>query len=407
MAVTLVFLAIAGYFSIRNGSVARPNSSSSPILNAVVLTLLAFAVMGALIVSRQPENAIGWIFSGTALFTSFGALADGYAQRALLAAPGSLPGGLTMAWLAYMLEGPLLFSVVIFVLLLFPDGRPLSVRWRWVVGLAVFVTVVGMVVMAFKPGPLNNSAFDQFTNPFGAPLLAVWGDQLNNLFSLLTLGLIPMSMVSLVLRFRRSVGAEREQMKWLASASVLIALALLAGPVIWFTPALSNTPLWPILFVIAVTLIPVSVGIAILRYRLYDIDVIIRKTVVYAVLSLMLALVYFGSVVLLQELLGRLTGVEKSPLAVVISTLAIAALFTPLRRRIQDWIDRRFFRKKYDAQQVLAQFALTARDETDIDALTAELVRVVQETMEPEHVSVWLKRQEGSTARMQIVANSR
>ncbi|MEZ4767861.1 MAG: hypothetical protein R2844_05480 [Caldilineales bacterium] len=391
-AITLVCLAIAGYLSIRNGPVAQPNSSSNPILNAVVLTLLAFAIMGALIVARQPGNAIGWIFSVTALLTSVGALADGYAERALVVAPGSLHGGLTMAWLAYLFEGPLLFSVVIFVLLLFPDGRPLSPRWRWVVGLAVFITIAEMFVMAFIPGPLNNSAFDQFTNPFGVSVLAGWGDQLNHLLSLLTLALIPLSMVSLVLRYRRSAGAEREQIKWLASASVLIALALLAGPVIWFTPALSSTPLWPVLFVTAVTLIPVSVGIAILKYRLYDIDLIIRKTLSYAILTALLALVYFGSVVLLQEFVGQVFGVDNSPLAIVISTLVIAALFTPLRRHIQDWIDRRFFRKKYDAQQVLAQFALTARDETDLDALTAELVRVVQETMQPERVTIWLKR---------------
>ena len=133
------------------------------------------------------------------------------------------------------------------------------------------------------------------------------------------------------------------------------------------------------------------IGLAVFRYRLYDIDVVVRKTLVYAVLTALLALVYFGSVVMMQTLFSRLTGVEQSTLAVVVSTLVIAALFTPLRRRIQDWIDRRFFRKKYDAQQVLAQFALTARDETDLDALLAELVRVVDETMQPEHVSVWLR----------------
>ncbi len=141
-------------------------------------------------------------------------------------------------------------------------------------------------------------------------------------------------------------------------------------------------------------LVGVALGIAVLRYHLFDIDVINRKTLVYTVLTALLALIYFGSVVLLQRLLGSLTGVAQSPLAVVVSTLVIAALFAPLRRRIQDWIDRRFFRKKYDAQQVLAQFAQTARDETDLDALTTELVRVVQETMQPEQVSIWLRKQE-------------
>ncbi len=138
-------------------------------------------------------------------------------------------------------------------------------------------------------------------------------------------------------------------------------------------------------------LLPIAVGVAILRDRLFDIDVIIRKTLVYSALTALLALVYFGSIIFLQRLFGSLTGVEQSPLAVVVSTLAIAALFTPLRRRIQGIIDRRFFRKKYDAQRVLAQFAITARDETDLDALTGELARIVQETLQPEGVSVWLR----------------
>jgi len=142
-------------------------------------------------------------------------------------------------------------------------------------------------------------------------------------------------------------------------------------------------------------LLPLSIGLAILRYRLWDIDVVIRKTLDCSTLTVLLGLVYFGSVVLLQALFGRLAGVEQSTLAVVISTLAIAALFTPLRRRIQDGIDRRFFRKKYDAQQVLARFAQTARDETDLDALLAELVQVVDDTLQPEHVSVWLRETKG------------
>ena len=137
---------------------------------------------------------------------------------------------------------------------------------------------------------------------------------------------------------------------------------------------------------------PVVIGVAVFKYRLYDIDVVIRKTLVYSALTALLALVYFGSVIVMQRLVGAVTGIEQSTLAVVVSTLVIAALFTPLRRRIQDAIDRRFYRKKYDAQQVLAQFAVTARDETDMNALTAELARVVQETMAPNRVSVWLRR---------------
>jgi hypothetical protein len=198
---------------------------------------------------------------------------------------------------------------------------------------------------------------------------------------------------------RRSNPVQRQQTKW-----VLFSFAFLVAMAIWSSSILAENQsqqqftvrdLWvstvaTTLFTVSLAALPISIGIAILRYRLWDIDVIIRKTLVYSVLTALLALVYFGSVVLLQSLFGRLAGAEQSTLAIVISTLAIAALFTSLRRRIQDTIDRRFFRKKYNAQQVLAQFAQTARDETDLDALTAELVRVVDETLQPEFVSVWL-----------------
>jgi hypothetical protein len=197
-----------------------------------------------------------------------------------------------------------------------------------------------------------------------------------------------------------SSAVERQQTKWIILAIVMIVLSIMAW-VLVFGGALAIPAGRPRLLAnlggtifidfFALLLLPVAITIAILRYNLWGIDVIIRKTLVYAALTALLALVYFGSVVLLQRLFGSLTGVAQSPLAVVVSTLAIAALFTPLRRRIQDTIDRRFFRKKYNAQQVLAAFSVTARDETDLDSLTAELARVVQETLQPERVSVWLK----------------
>jgi hypothetical protein len=204
----------------------------------------------------------------------------------------------------------------------------------------------------------------------------------------LLLAVVVASVASLFVRFRRADPVERSQLKWLLYAGGVF-LIVYAGA--GFALNLSGTDLFEIALVLSILSLPVAIAIAILRYRLYDIDVVIRKTLVYTAVTALLALVYFGSVVLLQRLFGSLTGVAQSPLAVVVSTLAIVALFTPLRRRIQDTIDRRFYRKKYDAQQVLAQFALTARDETDLDALTAELARVVQETLQPEHVSVWLR----------------
>ena len=196
-------------------------------------------------------------------------------------------------------------------------------------------------------------------------------------------------MASLFVRFRRADPVERSQLKWLLYAGGVF-LIVYAGA--GFASNLSGNDLFEIALLLSILSLPAAIAIAILRYRLYDINVVIRKTLVYTAVTALLALVYFGSVVLLQRLVSVLTGIEQSPLAVVVSTLAIAALFTPLRRRIQDAVDRRFYRKKYDAQQVLAQFALTARDETDLDPLLGELTRVVQETMQPEGVSVWLKK---------------
>jgi hypothetical protein len=270
---------------------------------------------------------------------------------------------------------------VMLLFFLFPTGRFVP-RWtRWVAVGFFVVTLPGFLA----PG----SPFDFIANDSMAPVLIVFP-------------LLGSFLYAQVYRYRRVSGPiERLQTRW-------AMIGLLAWPVAWgisgllivFAPALSETTAATIrpqilldLFILQplYLLFPIGMGIAILRYRLYDIDVIIRKTLVYSVLTALLALVYFGSVVLLQRLFGSLTGVAQSPLAIVVSTLAIAALFTPLRRRIQDWIDRRFFRKKYDAQRVLAQFAQTARDETNLDALASELTRVVQETLQPKQVSVWLR----------------
>jgi hypothetical protein len=261
---------------------------------------------------------------------------------------------------------------------LFPGGR-LAPRWtRWVV--LVYLTL--SLSTWFFPG----SAFN----------LNRWPDELNAVYYALLFGVL---LYTQVYRYRYvSTPVERYQTRWIVTAlaiafpsmfSVYLYL-LLAGTfpshiVLWAETAVY-------LFVL-LTPIPLAIGVAIFRYRLFEIDVIIRRTLVYGALTGALALVYFGSVVLLQTLFSTLG--RQSPAAIVISTLAIAALFNPLRRRVQNVIDRRFYRRRYDAQQVLARFAAAARDETDLDQLTAELVSMVQETMHPEHVSLWLHRGRG------------
>ena len=268
--------------------------------------------------------------------------------------------------------GALIWPLFFVWLYLFPDGRAVPRRLRWAIGplVAVFtllfvVSVIPGVLTALRASADLIPALDQFGSVLIVPLF------------FLILG-------AQIYRYLRVSGkVERDQTKWfLFGLVVTVAFPLVADRFVTLPTEVE---------VMAFMAIPLGIGVGVLRYHLWDIDIIIRKALVYAVLTALLALVYFGGVVLLQRLFGALTGVAQSPLAVVVSTLAIAALFTPLRRRIQDTIDRRFFRKKYDAQRVLAQFALTARDETDLDTLTGELARVVQETLQPERVSVWLK----------------
>jgi hypothetical protein len=283
-----------------------------------------------------------------------------------------------------------------YVLLLFPDGRLLSRRWRplaWLSGAVILLLSVGIML---APGTLDNLA--GVRNPFGiegADWLAVGAYAVLPLLPLCMLA----SAASLVLRYRRSGGEERQQIKWIAFAAsvvvVLYAIAMIASLVYpeesWTT---AGSVWWLNLLTYAVlasfTLVPIAVGIAVLKYRLYDIDLLINRALVYGSLTILLALVYFGGVVGLQAALRGITG-QESTLAIVASTLAIAALFNPLRRRVQAFVDRRFYRRKYDAAKTLAAFNARLRDETDLDTLGRDLMGVVRDAIQPEHVSLWLR----------------
>jgi hypothetical protein len=351
---------------------------------------IVFAVLGALIVARQRGNRVGWLLMIIALVSG---IPDFILVGRLSAPPETLSLGL---WLLLWFDGwswiPLIFPIFL-IPLHFPTGRPPSRRWNWVIWLAVGMWLFFVVSGSFLDTLVPTSSGDwSLPNPIGFIPIEVWNGPVLILWGIGLLTMVSASVVSLFLRFRRAQSVEREQIKWLLFVGAIFVVVYGLTFVLtnsndeWLGNGLSN-----LLFTLSILAFPVAIAIAIFRYRLYDVDVVIRKTLLYAVLTALLALVYFGSVILLQQLFGALTGIEQSTLAVVVSTLVIAALFTPLRRRIQDTIDRRFYRKKYNAQQVLAQFALTARDETDLDALLAELVRVVDETLQPEHVSVWLK----------------
>ncbi len=350
----------------------------------VLATVLTFSVVGAIIASRQPRNAIGWIFCGIGLVVSLNSLTGSYAEYRL--AGGSAPGSLaeTAAWFSSWSWTLWLYVPTTFLLLLFPDGRLPSPRWRpvaWCAALGVIGFVAGS---ALKPGPLED--FPRITNPYGvdSPIL----DAVAIAGAILAGASMVASAVSLIVRMRRAGRVERQQIKWLAYGGAVVVGAVFVSGVI---------SIWSVDVAIAVIGfgllgVPIFTGVAIARYRLYDIDIVINRTLVYGALTAALVAVYFGGVVTLQILFRALIGQEQQPqLAIVVTTLAIAALFDPLRRRIQSFIDRRFYRRKYDARKTLEAFSVKLRDETDLEALNDDLVGVVRETMQPAHVSLWLR----------------
>ncbi|HEV8043688.1 MAG TPA: hypothetical protein VGP38_00790 [Rubrobacter sp.] len=355
--------------------------------NWVTLTIITttFATLGALVVSRRPGNSIGWIFLVASVAFGVHFFSGQYAVVALAPNGPALPGAAVAAWLSNLVQAAVLFGGFLFLVLLFPTGRLLSPRWRvlaWVAALAVAAT---LVYLALAPGPIE--AFPYVRNPFGIEDAAAV-ELLGTVGIWTALFCFVAAIVSLVLRFYRSRGEERLQLKWFTYAATVGFLTIMLGNV--FAPAALEGQFGALVWTIAPLSLPVAVAIAILKYRLYDIDRIINRTLVYGLLTAMLVLVYVSSVFSFQYVFRTLAG-EASQLVVVASTLAIAALFSPLRWRIQDFIDRRFYRGKYDAARTLEAFSGRLRDETDLNTLSDDLVGVVRETMQPEHVSLWLK----------------
>jgi hypothetical protein len=371
------------------------NRSEAPLYDYWVESTLitpTFATLGVLIVSRRPGNVIGWIFLALSITGSLQMFSGQYATVALISGSKQLPGGAFAAWLSTLMQSTFVYPIL-FLVLLFPTGKLLSPRWRAVGWTAGLVVVASLVTLALRPGPIES--FPSARNPFGGPPFVEWVEAAGGV---LGPACFVAAIVSLIVRFRRSRGEERLQIKWFAYASALGFMAILFVtlfdlPVVdERTDALLEHVVWTV----APLSLPVSAGIAILRYRLYDIDILINRTLVYGTLTAMLAAVYFGGVAATQAIFRALTGQEQQPqLAIVISTLVIAALFNPLRRRIQAFIDRRFYRRKYDAAKTLEAFSTKLRDETDLEALNAELVGVVRETMQPAHVSLWLRSSDG------------
>jgi hypothetical protein len=349
---------------------------------------LAFSTVGALVASRRACNPIGWLFCAQGLALSVAGTSEGYAALAL-EDPGSLALGDVAAWVANWSGGGLLIGALVFVFLLFPDGRLSSRRWRPIAWLAAAALGVSFFVSAFGPGPLNN--YVSVTNPFGIEALGQIPGLLFEPAFVLLLGTLLASVTGMVLRLRRARGQERQQLKWFAGAAALLGFAFIAGPITWAIPSVPEL-IWPLMFLVALGSLPISAGIAILRYRLYDIDLIINRTLVYGGLTAVLALVYVGGVVGVGGLVREATGQDDNSLVIAATTLVVAALFRPARARIQGFIDRRFYRRKYDAARTIEAFSARLRDEVDLEAMRTDLLTVVRDTMQPTDASLWLRR---------------
>jgi len=357
---------------------------AGPSIVALATQIVLFSVVGALIASHRPENPIGWIFLTVGFFYGLLNAGDQYAVYALLRNPGSLPLGAEASWLGQWIWAPGLGLFLVFLPLLFPDGHPPSHRWRpvaWLGGLSIGLAVVSSAILLW---------------PERGPALVTGDESQPHLWEVLVVFVaLPLmllagagAVISLIVRFRWARGDERQQIKWFASAAALTLVWIL----VFGQSTLRGLPgvIVDLSALLVIPSIPIATGVAILKYRLYDIDRIINRTLVYGPLTAALVLVYFGSVVGLQALFRTLSG-QESTLAVVASTLAIAALFGPLRRRVQAFVDRRFYRRKYDARKTLEAFSVKLRDETDLEALNDELVRVVREAMQPAHAGLWLR----------------
>ena len=365
-------------------------------------TLIAMgcSTVGAVVASRRPENTIGWLFCIVGLLFAVDHFCAQYGIYTLLASPGAAPAGEIVVWVTVWLWVPTL-AVSVFLLLLFPDGRLPGSAWRWFAQLCVLLVLIGAFLAAFSPGPLVSITSMQLQNPFGIDSLPNRVVVVIPLQALL-FALMLVAAGSMFVRMRRARGVERQQIKWVAYAAVATAGGAILARVI----SRAMDLLWlewvgSVILIVGVIGIPISMGIAILRYRLYEIDLIINRTLVYGALTATLALFYFGSVTALQSLFSLLTG-QGNTLAIVVSTLAIAALFNPLRRRIQGFIDQRFYRRTYDARKILELFGSRLRDQTDLEKLCEDLGEVVDETMQPSHITLWLSFPSSSPNKSEI-----
>jgi hypothetical protein len=360
------------------------NEADLPFLFGFIAVQVGMSSAGAVIASRLPRNPVGWCFLAMGVGMALAITLSVYAELGTDTRHGPLPADQAAAWVSNWIFLPVLYGVPLYLLLVFPSGRFLSRRWRRVGLLLAAVVTTATIALALKPGEIQSL---EIQNPLA--LHGFLGDLMTTLYTVTTVLALPgfaLAVTGLAVRLRRARGVERQQLKWFTYVAALVGIGF-AGSIL--VPGGWPADLLFLVGLLALAGLPVAAAIAILRYRLYDIDVVINRTLVYGALTATLAAAYLGSVLLLQLALSPLT--EDSGLAIAGSTLAVAALFRPARTRIQEGVDRRFYRRRYDAARTLEGFGARLRDQVELDSLSAELRTVVADTMQPAHVSLWLR----------------
>jgi hypothetical protein len=384
LALTLIFDVAGAIFALLGLPVSmRFADWGFPGFNAVIG--LAAVLCGWPIARTRPRNPIGWLLVGIGLLSAAQFAAHYYATLGLVAAPGSVPGASVGAWLEGWLWVPTVGSAAVLMPIVFPTGRPLTPRWWPLVWVALAGTVVATLGFLLEPELTRAQAGP---NPFFAGTDPALSGAIIGLGMLTLVGSMLLGAISLVLRFRRSHGIERQQLKWLALAVAAAAVAFGIYACLLVLTGRVDNPLTPLVALSFVGVVA-AVSIAILRHRLLDIDLLINRALVYAGVTVVLGAVYVGAVLVLQQLLTSFT--EQQGLVVAGSTLLVAALFAPVRRRMQRAVDRRFYRSRYDAERVVQAFAMTVRDEVDLPSLTDELASVADRTVRPTRSRVWLR----------------
>ncbi len=384
-------IALSGVFHAMNP--LRPGAEPTYVGMMWLSSFVGFPLVGALIIWKLPRHNMGWILCGIGATISLASFLGEYATYALITRAGDVPGGSTAAWIASWLS-VITAALILLLLIYFPRGEPRNGFWRRITAFVVIAAAALCVMYALRPGPLD--AAPTVDNPLGVPGLRTFVDiPIALLANLLGLVLVA-SVVDKFILFRRAGGVERQQIKWFALAA--LSFPIMFGISIILEGAFGRNRFGDIdpvviAFMLGFNGMATAIGLAVFKYRLYDVGALVNRTLVYGALTAILAGAYVGLVFGFQAVLEPITA--ESDLAIAASTLAVAALFRPVRTRVQSFIDRRFYRRKFDVQRTLEEFGEHVRDEVELESLSARLEQVVHDTMQPAHVSVWIRTAEG------------